>query len=491
MGLRQTRSVLRPVPTAVDRGSAGNRTNKVPDQSIVDVSAAIERQQVNAFLERLVVMSWIISFFDGFDQNVISFAAPTIAQALRLTPRMMGNVFSIGLVGSMLGGFLFGAIGDRFGRRPAMILATLTFSALTVAIAFASSYSSLLVMRFAVGIGTGGMLPVCWALNIESVPKRFRSSIVTLVMLGYSAGFGLGGPVSLWLIPRYGWQSVFIFGGVLSLAAASTLIALLPESIRFLTARSRNTAAIADILHRIAPALHVPDGARFVLSDENIEAKRFTPALLFHGELRWVTPMLWLAYIFSSMAAFFLATWTPQVFEVLQFSPAEASAAGSITAVGGALGGLALMRFTDTRGAIAVAAMPTLAIPLLLIGGFVDVGHTGFLVLIGLIAFALIGGHLGMNSIAGIFYPSKWRANGAGWATSVGKLGSIAGPFLGGMILSTSLPTRNVFAVMAVCPAMELICLLVIGRIHSRMLAREKEQTVDGRASHDKHAPLR
>jgi MFS transporter, AAHS family, 4-hydroxybenzoate transporter len=446
----------------------------VPDVAIIDVAAAIENQSLSAFLVRLVVLSSIVAFFDGFDQNIISFAAPTIAPVLHLTPAMMGNVFSGGLVGSMLGGFLFGAIGDRSGRRPALIVATMLFSVLTLAVALASSYTSLLALRFAVGIGTGGMLPVCWALNIEYAPKRLRSSIVTLVMLGYSAGASLGGPMAIWLIPHYGWQSVFIFGGVLSLVATVSLIALLPESLRFLTAHGGETDAITDILHGIAPAVRVPEGARFVLSDEVTEVKRFSPSLLFRGDARWITPMLWLATIFSSMAAFFLTTWTPLVFEALRFSRSEAAAAGSIIAVSGALGGLALMRFTDARGAIAVAAMPALAIPLLLIGAFVDVGHAGFLALIGLIAFALVGGHLGLNSIAGIFYPSLWRSNGAGWATSVGKFGSIAGPFFGGLLLSTSLPVRNVFAIMAVCPILELLCVLVIGRIHTRMLEREE-----------------
>jgi AAHS family 4-hydroxybenzoate transporter-like MFS transporter len=80
-----------------------------------------------------------------------------------------------------------------------------------------------------------------------------------------------------------------------------------------------------------------------------------------------------------------------------------------------------------------------------------------------------------MNSIAGIFYPSLLRATGAGWATAIGKIGSIAGPFLGGLILSINLPIQNIFAVMAVCPALLLACLLLIGRLHSDMLAREQQ----------------
>jgi AAHS family 4-hydroxybenzoate transporter-like MFS transporter len=436
----------------------------------IDVSAVIERQKLNGFLVRLVVVSWIITFFDGFDQNVISFAAPTIAPMYHLTRPMMGNVFAIGLVGTMIGGFLFGWIGDRFGRRPAVIVATLLFAIMTLDFALVGSYGGFLAMRLAVGIGTGGMLPLSWALNIEYAPKRWRSSIVTVVMLGYSAGISLGGPIAVWLIPRFGWQSVFLFGGFLSLLAAIALIAQLPESIRFMVAAQKDGKAIADILRRIAPDRVIPHSARFAMSDEDRIAKHFSPRLLFGGALRWITPMLWVAYIFSSMAVFFLATWTPLVFEALSYSRPEAAAAGSITAIAGALGGLALMRFTDTFGAIAVAAMPALAIPLLLLGGFADVGHGGFMVLIGLIAFALIGGHFGLHSIAGIFYPSAWRGNGAGWATSVAKVGSIAGPLLGGLILATSLPVRHIFALMAVCPAMVLLCMLVVGRLHSRML---------------------
>jgi MFS transporter, AAHS family, 4-hydroxybenzoate transporter len=436
----------------------------------IDVSAAIERQQLNAFLVRLVVVSWIITFFDGFDQNVISFAAPTIAPMYHLTRPMMGNVFAIGLVGTMLGGFLFGWIGDRFGRRPAVIIATLLFAVMTLDFALVGSYGGFLAMRLAVGIGTGGMLPLAWALNIEYAPKRWRSSIVTVVMLGYSAGISLGGPIAVWLIPRFGWQSVFLFGGLLSLLAAIALIVQLPESIRFMVIRQDDPRTIAAILRRITPDRVVPHNAHFVMRDEDTTAKGFSPLLLFRGALRWITPMLWVGYIFSSMAVFFLATWTPLVFEALAYSRPEAAAAGSITAVAGALGGLALMRFTDNWGAIAVAAMPAMAVPLLLLGGFADVGHAGFMLLIGLIAFALIGGHFGLHSIAGIFYPSAWRGNGAGWATSVAKVGSIAGPFLGGLILSTSLPVRQIFALLAVCPAMVLLCMLVVGRLHSRML---------------------
>jgi AAHS family 4-hydroxybenzoate transporter-like MFS transporter len=171
------------------------------------------------------------------------------------------------------------------------------------------------------------------------------------------------------------------------------------------------------------------------------------------------------------MTAFFLASWTPLLFEAMDFTRNEAAAAGTLNSIAGAVGGVLLMRFTDIRGAISITFLPLAAIPLLLIVAFVDLGHAAFLALFTVTAGFLIGGHFGLHSIAGIFYPSLYRGNGAGWAISVAKLGSIAGPFIAGLILSTSLPARQIFAVLAICPAVFVCCIFIIGRIHTRMMA--------------------
>jgi AAHS family 4-hydroxybenzoate transporter-like MFS transporter len=105
-----------------------------------------------------------------------------------------------------------------------------------------------------------------------------------------------------------------------------------------------------------------------------------------------------------------------------------------------------------------------LAIPLLLVTGLGNLTDAGFLVANALVALFVIGGHLGLHSIAGIFYPSAYRGNGAGWATSVAKIGSIAGPWLAGLILSTHLPVKNIFAIVAVCPAVFVVCIFIVGR---------------------------
>lgn len=441
-------------------------------QPVVDVASVVEQQKLSKFLVRLVLISWVVTFFDGFDMNVISFAAPYMVSHFHLSKLMMGNVFSAGLFGTVFGAFLFGYIGDKIGRRKAIILATSWFGVATFAFTLAPGYEYLVALRFIDGIAMGGFLPLIWSLNIEYAPKRYRSTLVTLNMVGYSCGVILGGPISIALIPRYGWQSVFILGGVLTLIATLVLWAVLPESIRFLASKGRRPDLIAKLVQRIAPDRVVP-GARFVVADEGGQGRKFTPKLLFAGELRWVTPLLWVAYASSSLTTFFITSWTPMFFEAMKFTRSDAAWASSIAQTAAMLGSMALMRFTDNLGAIAITVMPAIAIPLMLIAGLFDFGQATFFVLYALIVTFIISGQNGMHSIAGVFYPSAYRSNGTGWASAIAKIGATLGPMVGGLILSSKMPARNVLAVLVIFPLLLGVCVVILGRIHRRILGRE------------------
>lgn len=444
-----------------------------PAPHVVDVSQILERQKLSGFLIGLVLISWFITFFDGLDSNLISFAAPYFGSEYHLSKVQLGNIFSMGLLGTLIGGFFFGYIGDRIGRRPAILLAAGGFGVLTMMFTYANSYWSLFALRLLNGIPLGGMLPLAWALNIEYAPKKYRATIVTLIMIGYSLGTALGGPIANKLIPLFGWKALFIFGGVAALVSTAILFAMLPESIRFLASKGGATERIRTILKRVAPEEVVPAQVDFIVADEAGHSKTFKPSLLFKGELSRITPLIWMAYIASSFAVFFIVNWTPLVFESLKYSRADAATAATLNSLFGAVGGVLLMRFTDKRGAIAITVMPIITFILLLIASFVDMSKTNFLLFEAMTGGFLIGGHFGMHSICGLFYPSSYRANGAAWATSVAKIGSVTGPLVGGWVLSTSLPVRHIFAVLAVCPAIFAVCIYLVGRMHTRMLGVE------------------
>lgn len=441
---------------------------------VVDVADVIERQRGGAFLLRLVVLSWIITFFDGYDMNAIAFAAPYLEHAFALDKLLLGELFSIGLVGALIGGFLFGWLGDRIGRRPSILIAVFLFGIGTFAFAFAPDYRTLMVLRLVNGVTIGGLLPLIWALNIEYVPKRFRATVVTVIMIGYSLGAATAGPISVWLAPHFGWPSIFYFGGAATLLSGLLLWLFLPESPRFLTQKGRSPERIALLLRRLGHPSPTGANARFILGDEpTAKGEGFRVSSLFKGELLWITPLLWLAYIASSLAIYFIASWGPLVFENLGFARSAAALAASVGSIAGAVGGLLLMRFTDRFGAISILAMPLGAIPLLLLMGLIELPHMIFMVAFIAAVFFLGGQHFGMHSIAGIFYPSATRANGAGWATGIAKFGSMVGPLLGGIFLSGDRPVRSVFVFLALCPAILAVAIFVVGRLHSRLIARE------------------
>jgi len=235
-----------------------------------------------------------------------------------------------------------------------------------------------------------------------------------------------------------------------------------------LAIRKKRPDLIATYAKRLAPKQAICAADGFVLPGE-IRPEKFAVSMLFQNELRWITPILWIAYVASSIAVFFRVSWEPSVFQALGFSRSTAALASSANSIGGAIGGLLLMRFTDTRGVIAVAVLPALAVPTLLVMGLARFGGNAFLVLSFLNTMFIVGGHFGIHSIAGIFYPSAYRANGAGWATSIAKIGSILGPLLGGAALSSGVQVKSVYAFLATCPLVVGIGIFIVGRIQQRI----------------------
>ncbi len=440
----------------------------------IDLTEVIEGQKLNSFIVRLLALSTLITFFDGYDLNSISFAAPSIMREYQIDRAAFGSVFGIGLFGFMLGGFIFGWLGDKIGRRPTIVLAAACFGALTFITSFATTVEQFTALRFIGGLAIGGLVPVAWALNIEFAPLRYRATFVTIIMLGYSIGSSLGGPISAYLIPLYSWRVVFWVGGVLPILVAILLNFALPESIKFLAVKGRGNAEIARTVRRLRPEMAVSAAARFIVSSETMTRTSFRLPQLFVGRLAFITPLLWVAYIGSSMAVFFLTSWMPTLAEASGLDRSTAALGASLLSLGGAAGGLLLMRFVDRFGAIAVTAMPLIACPLVAMVGMFHFGNADFMQYMFLVGLFVIGGHTGLHSIAGLFYPSAIRSNGAGWAISVAKIGSIAGPWIGGMLLGAKMPLHDIFLFAALPPVLFVVCILPLGLLHRRMI-RETE----------------
>jgi MFS transporter, AAHS family, 4-hydroxybenzoate transporter len=432
---------------------------------VVDIAPIIERQKVSPFWIGLFVLSWAITFLDGFDFQVIGFAGSFIKKAYNLSNTQLGTLGSVGLVGLLAGGLLLGYLGDRIGRRRSIILAVAGFGVFVLLFPLSQSFGQLLVLRLLSGVFLGGVLPLTWALCTEYAPTRMRSTSVVIIMIGYSLGTAIGGPLSNLLIPHYGWQSVFVTGGIASLVVLVPVLVFLPESVKFLAEKDIKRDLIARTLRRAQPDLAFPDGARFVVGTTAAQRRSFRLGDLFRGRLAAITPTLWVAYICSSAVIYFLSFWQPILNQRLGFTVSAAANIAAGAAVAGALGQLVIGRFIDTRGTKSITVMPVLGLAGLLLVGLVTLGPAAYIPAILGVQFAITGGHGGMHSISGIFYRPAIRANGAAWATSVAKVGAIIGPWLAGVLMDAGMTARSTFFVFALFPLIMAAVLFMLGRL--------------------------
>jgi AAHS family 4-hydroxybenzoate transporter-like MFS transporter len=439
-----------------------------------DVAAFIEGRRLSGFNYGVIALSWLITAFDGLDSLMLGFTVPYMRDQLALDVAMIGYLGAASNAGMAVGSFIAPLLADKIGRRPAVLATSVTFGVLTAATGWAGSYEALLTMRFLTGLAIGGLLPLAWALNIEFVPKGMRATVVTTIMVGYSVGGAMAGPLTNALGPSYGWQGVYVAGGIGTLLCTAALFVWLPESLRFLVLAGGREAAVARTLRRLDPASGATARDQFVLTDEAQVARKVKINELFAGPLKIVTPLLWLGFFMSSLAVFFTSSWGPLVLEDLHFPRDTAAVVKSLASLLGAGAGLLVMRFTDRVGPASIAVYPAIAVPVLLVVGFAIPSGNAFLALALLGTLLVTGAHFGTQSIAGIYYPSVMRATGAGVAAGVGKCGAILGPLVGAAVLSSDIPVVRTYALLAICPAVLFFCLVGIGAaVRARRAAAE------------------
>ena len=156
-------------------------------------------------------------------------------------------------LGVLIGSLLFSMLADRIGRRPVLIGLTFYFAITALLTARTTSPQELLWVRFFSGIGLGGIMPNAVALSGEYSPHRARVLVMMLVGNFFNLGAALGGFLAAWLIPLYGWRSVFYFGGIIPLAISAAMLVLLPESLPFLALKGRAPGRLRRGSKRKAP----------------------------------------------------------------------------------------------------------------------------------------------------------------------------------------------------------------------------------------------
>jgi AAHS family 4-hydroxybenzoate transporter-like MFS transporter len=443
------------------------------DQPVVQVSRLLDERGLSSFQIMLIVWSFFIVLIDGYDIASIAFAAPSLAKEWALKPGALGPVFSASLIGILFGSALFGFVGDRYGRKAALVWANLLFGVFTLGAAYATNLDQMFWLRLLAGLGIGGVIPNVVAINAESAPRRLRATLAIIAVGCVPLGGAIPGFVTAALVPTHGWQILFLIGGIVPIIIAIAAQIGLPESIKYMALHESQRGRLVKAIKAIRPDYVVPPNAKFVIEDEK-QYPGFSPKYLFRDGLGLITPLLWLLFALNLMGYFFLISWTPTLMTAAKLPPATAALAGASLQVGGTIGALVLCWWLQKHRFLAVAVLFVIAVPAVGAIGFAGLtSETALLVTIFIAGFLVLGIQSGINVIGAMVYPTSLRANGSGWELGIGRIGSIVGPLVGALLIG--LPVDRLYMWSALPFAAGAVICFIIHRLNTARLAAHPE----------------
>jgi MFS transporter, AAHS family, 4-hydroxybenzoate transporter len=434
----------------------------------IDVQSFLNAHRLSPSQIWMLFLCFLIVAVDGFDTAAIGFIAPAIRTEWGLTPGQLAPLFGAGLVGLMIGAFVFGPLADKFGRKTILMVSVALFGVASLASAFAPSLKTLVLLRFVTGLGLGGAMPNSITLTSEFCPENRRSFLVTTMFCGFTLGSALGGVATAHIVADFGWRAVLILGGVLPLALLPVLWLMLPESVRYLVLNGKGVREVARILGRIAPAEDLTN-ARFVVPERKPQG--FPASHLFKDGLLRGTLFLWLTFFMSLLVVYLLSSWLPTLINSTGMSLKDASLVTAMFQVGGTIGAILLGRLMDKFDPHVVlgASYALAGVCVALIGSSTS---TPWLMVVAVFCagFGVSGSQVGANALAAAFYPTASRATGVSWASGVGRIGSVLGSMLGGTMLSLQWGLPTVFLIVALPAFVAGASMLAMGWTRSPQL---------------------
>jgi AAHS family 4-hydroxybenzoate transporter-like MFS transporter len=443
------------------------------EQPVVQVSRLLDERGLSSFHIKLLIWSFFVVLIDGYDIGAIAFAAPHLVKDWGVAPSALGPVFSASLVGILFGSALFGWIGDRYGRKAALIGSNLLFGVFTYAAAHAMNLEQMFWLRLIAGLGIGGVIPNVVAINAESAPRHLRATLAIIAVGCVPIGGAIPGFIAATLVPQHGWPIIFQIGGIAPIVIGLAAIFALPESIKFMALHEGQRGRMEKLIGAIRPDFKIPPNARFVVEDEQ-QVQGFNPAYLFRNGLALITPLLWLLFALNLMGYFFLLSWTPTLMTAAKLSPSTAALAGALLQVGGTVGSLLLCWWLQRHRFAAIAIMFVLAVPVVGSIGYAGLtSKTALLTATFCAGFLVLGIQSGINVVGALIYPTSLRANGSGWQLGIGRIGSIVGPLAGALFVG--MPVQNLYMWSAIPFVLGAVVCFAIHRLNTARLAAHPE----------------
>lgn len=389
----------------------------------------------SAVLPLVLLIAAILA--DGFDTASLGFIVPLLSKLWGTSPAAFSIAFVATNVGAVIGYLLSGRLSARLGAARVVPLSVALYSAAVVCTVFAESIPALVVIRLLTGIGLGAVLPAAVSVATTLVQPRRRPMVAIIVTLGIAAGATLSGLIGAPLIARLGWQAAFWVPGVFALLLSPVLLHVL-RGIRT-DARLAGSAVPAGVRSLLAPGLRAP------------------------------TLLLWGYSFLVFITLYLLQSWLPTL--VIQYGiPAErVSSATAAFSAGSVVGGLALALLSVLIPAPRIiVALSVLTGVVLVVIGAVAIPAGGLLMLVAVSGIGAAAGTNGQAGLAVALYGEHQRTVGVGWAAAAGRIGSIVGPALGGVLLGMHAPASSIIMLTVIPVGLSIIVLLLFAAVSRR-----------------------
>lgn len=404
-------------------------------------------------------LCFLVTTLDGFDLIVIGVATPKIAEFLHISMKALGLAMGIVTFGPLVGALLFGMPADRIGRKWMLIASALVFGLSTFLTAFITNVGQLAGLRFFVGLGAGGAVPIALAFGSEYAPSRLRKTFVASMYMGMPVGGTIGGLVAAYFIPHWGWQSMFLFGGIIPVVVALIAMAFLPESLEFLAVRGGKEERIRQTLVKVAPAIANDRDYRFMPSEKKLPGVPFRH--LFMEGRASATILFWLILLGSLYILSLVVAWAPTLLHKSGASVVQYSIAFACFNFGSVVATFIIGRLMDKsnpfrllEGLFVLAFASLVIFGINASGSFFTVTCTS--ILCGLF---VAGAFSGLLALVTVSYPPYMRSTAVSWSYAFARIGSFLASAIGGYLITMG------WSVTLICSANSVVALIVAALI--------------------------
>ncbi|MEV0361995.1 MFS transporter [Nocardia fusca] len=392
----------------------------------------------------VLALTFVAVVLDGYDTIALGLSIPALSEEWGVSASHFTPALSITSLGVALGYIAVGQLVARFGSRRVILAAVLVFTAGSLFTAAATSIWELTALRLVTGLGLGAVLPAAVAHATALNPARLRQSIAVFVTMGISLGALIAGLLGSTLVSSYGWESVFVIGAL----ASAVLFPLL--------------------------WLGLPDEEEAMGTIEPAAAKHSASvARLFDPGVRTRTALLW-GFSFLTFSVYYIfSSWLPTLLTSYGFSKGLAPLGSAALGVGSIIGaGVLILGALRLRMTSVLAGTTVAAVVFLIVSGFLGADKALLLIVFGGVGLGLQAGMIGQAALAVSLYPDRTAATGVGWASSMGRLGSVLGPIIGGALIALGASTGTIVLLACVPVVAALVLVTALGRITAAPVER-------------------